>query len=385
MTTAVSRVEHDGRNPAAIPVSIITGFLGSGKTTLLNRLLQDPALANSLVIINEFGEIGIDHLLVSTPIENMRLLGNGCLCCVVRGDLVDTLADAARQRRDGSIPPFDRVLVETTGLADPVPIIQTVVTDQEVAPSYRLDTVIGVVDAVNAQTQFDHQPESVKQVAVSDLLLLSKTDIASADQIAEVESRVRAINRSVEMIRVLHGGVDPRLLFGRGTVDGHAAAGQVARWLGDPKDGTDDACAFDDHAHCDHGHHDHASTRHDDRVYTFSVTQDQPTNPGALTIWLSMLASFRSANLLRVKGLVNVEGRPVVIHAVQSVLHEPVELAHWPSEDRRSRIVFIVRDMQREELERTMDVLLAPETSSSKNELDPQAYAQFLQMARTFM
>lgn len=385
MATAESQVEPDYRNPAAIPVSIITGFLGSGKTTLLNRLLQNPGLANSLVIINEFGEIGIDHLLVSTPIENMRLLGNGCLCCVVCGDLVDTLADAARQRRDGSIPPFDRVLVETTGLADPVPIIQTVVTDREVAPSYRLDTVIGVVDAVNAQTQFDHQPESVKQVAVSDLLLLSKTDIASADQIAEVESRVRAINRSVEMIRVLHGETDPRLLFGRGTVDGHATAGQVERWLGDPKDGTENACAFDDHAHCDHGPLDHATARHDDRVYTFSVTQDQPTNPGALTIWLSMLASFRGANLLRVKGLVNVEGRPVVIHAVQSVLHEPVELAHWPSEDRRSRIVFIVRDMQREELERTLDVLLAPETSSSRNELDPQAYAQFLQMARTFM
>ena len=159
MTTAAPRVKPDGRNPVAIPVSIITGFLGSGKTTLLNRLMQDPALANSLVIINEFGEIGIDHLLVSTPIENMRLLGNGCLCCVVRGDLVDTLADAARQRRDGSIPPFDRVLVETTGLADPVPIMQTVVTDQEVAPSFRLDTVIGVVDAVNAGTQFDHQAE----------------------------------------------------------------------------------------------------------------------------------------------------------------------------------------------------------------------------------
>lgn len=385
MATAESRVEHNCRNPAAIPVSIITGFLGSGKTTLLNRLLQDPALANSLVIINEFGEVGIDHLLVSTPIENMRLLGNGCLCCVVRGDLVETLADAARQRRDGSIPPFDRVLVETTGLADPVPIIQTVVTDHEVASSYRLDTVIGVVDAVNAQTQFDHQPESVKQVAVSDLLLLSKTDIAGADRIAAVENRVREINRSVEIIRVLHGEIDPQLLFGRGTVDGHATAGQVERWLGDPKDGAENACAFDDHAHCDHGHHDHANARHDDRVYTFSVTQDQPTNPGALTIWLSMLASFRSANLLRVKGLVNVEGRPVVVHAVQSVLHEPVELAHWPSEDRRSRIVFIVRDMQREELERTLDVLLAPETVSSRNELDPQAYAQFLQMARTFM
>jgi len=365
-----------------VPVSIITGFLGSGKTTLLNRLLRSPGLANSLVIINEFGEVGIDHLLVSAPTENMRLLSNGCLCCEVRGDLVETLADAARQRRDGTVPAFDRVIVETTGLADPVPLVQTVVTDRDVAPSYRLDSIITLVDAVNAQTQLDRQPESVKQVAVSDLLLLSKTDIAGEALSAAVQDRVRAINPSVDVIRVTRGEVAPPLLFGRGTVGDGATAGQLERWLGRAGAG---ACAHESHEHCDHGAQEHAPARHDDRVETFSITLDQPATRSALTVWLTMLASFRGANLLRVKGIVNVEDRPVVINAVQSVLHEPVELAQWPSADRRSRIVFIVRDMARAELERTVDALLAPDAPASGAELDPQAYAQFLQMARTFM
>lgn len=365
-----------------VPVSIITGFLGSGKTTLLNRLLQSPGLDNSLVIINEFGEIGIDHLLVSVPSENMRLLSNGCLCCEVRGDLVETLADAAQQRRNGTIPAFDRVIVETTGLADPVPLVQTVVTDRDVAPSYRLDSIITLVDTVNAQVQLDRQPESIKQVAVSDLLLLSKTDIAGEAMIAAVQDRVRAINPSVDVIRVMHGEIDPLLLFGRGTVGYGATSVQLERWLGRS---SVSACEHDIHGRCDNGSHDHASSRHDDSVETFSIVLDQPATRSALTVWLTMLASFRGANLLRVKGIVNVENQPVVINAVQSVLHEPIELKQWPSEDRRSRIVFIVRDMAREELERTVDALLVPETLVSGAELDPQAYAQFLQMAKTFM
>ncbi len=368
-----------------LPASIITGFLGSGKTTLLNRLLQHPGLANSLVIINEFGAVGIDHLLVATPIENMRLLNNGCLCCVVRGDLVETLADAARQRRAGTIPSFDRVLIETTGLADPVPIVQTVVTDQDVAQSYRLDTIVGLVDVVNAPSQFDSHSESVKQVAVSDLLLISKTDIASAEQVSETRRRVRAINRTVDVIDVLHGDIDPQLLFGRGTVDGGATAIQIERWLGKLNSVSTDACTLETHKHCDHEYLEYGKGHHDDGVYTFTFTQEEPTTSSSLAIWLSMLASFRGANLLRVKGLVNVEGRPVVIHAVQSILHEPVEIKDWPSDDKRSRIVFIVKDLQREDLERTLSALSAQETTSSKPELDPQSYARFLEMAKTFM
>ena len=368
-----------------VPVSIITGYLGSGKTTLLNRLLQSPGLANALVIINEFGEVGIDHLLVSAPTENMRLLSNGCLCCEVRGDLVETLADAARQRREGKIQPFDRVIVETTGLADPVPLVQTVVTDRDVAPSYRLDSIITVIDAVNALSQFDRQPESVKQVAVADLLLLSKTDLVSEVEIVAVQKRVRMINPSVETVRVIRGEIEPQRLFGCGTVDASATAAQLKRWMGVSGDLCGDSGHIHD-AYCGHLH-DSPARNHHDHVQTFSITLDHPVTRDGLVVWLTMLASFRSADLLRVKGIVNVEGSPMVINAVQFVLHEPVELAAWPSPDRKSHIVFIVQDLKREDLERTLDALLVPETAQPGNplELDPQAYAQFMQMAKTFI
>ena len=373
-------------NNQPVPVSIITGFLGSGKTTLLNRMLQGEGLANSLVIINEFGEVGIDHLLVSIPNENMRLLSNGCLCCEVRGDLVETLADAARQRAAGSIPAFDRVIVETTGLADPVPLVQTVVSDRDVSPSYRLDSVITMVDAVNAMSQIDQQPESVKQIAVSDLLLISKSDIAVAGQVESVKERVRGINGSVEVLEVKHGDVDPRLLFGRGAVSEETSGSRLERWLGHAA-----TCTLDHHEHCGHENpHDRenerAAARHDDRVQTFSIVLDTPATMRSFTVWLTMLASFRGVNLLRVKGIVNVEGRPLVINAVQSILHEPIELKHWPSEDYRTRIVFIVRELDRGDLEKTVESLLQPdEMNAGADALDPKAYAQFMQMAKPFM
>jgi G3E family GTPase len=370
--------------PPPLPVSIITGFLGSGKTTLLNRLLQDPGLAKSLVIINEFGEIGIDHLLVTTPAENMRLLGNGCLCCVVRGDLVETLADAARRRREGGVPPFDRVLVETTGLADPVPIIQTVVTDPEVAPDYRLDTVIGVVDALHGRGQFDRHAESIKQAAVADLLLLSKTDLAAEREVAALEARLRDINRTAEVIKVVRGAIAPWLLFGRGTLGPRAGEDDVERWLG--RSGAGECGHEHDHLHeeCAHDHRGGRTPRHDDAVQTFTVFHDRPATEQGLAMWLNMLAGFRGANLLRVKGLINVGGRPVVVQAVQTVIHEPVELAAWPSEDRRSRMVFIVRGMGREALERPLGVL-SMDAAPGGTALDPAAYARFVEMMKAFM
>jgi len=323
---------------------------------------------------------------VSIPNENMRLLSNGCLCCEVRGDLVETLADAARKRADGSIPAFDRVIVETTGLADPVPLVQTVVSDRDVSPSYRLDSVITMVDAVNALSQIDQQPESVKQIAVSDLLLISKSDIAVAGQVESVKKRVRGINGSVEVLEVNHGDVDPRLLFGRGAVSEETSASRLERWLGHAA-----TCALDHHEHCGHEHSNdqknlHVAARHDDRVQTFSIVLDTPATTRSFTVWLTMLASFRGVNLLRVKGIVNVEGRPLVINAVQSILHEPIELTHWPSEDLRTRIVFIVRELDRNDLERTVETLLLPdELNVGTDALDPKAYAQFMQMAKPFM
>ena len=265
-----------------LPVSIITGFLGSGKTTLLNRLLQDPAMAGAAVIINEFGEIGLDHLLIATPNENTVLLASGCICCTVRGDLVNTLRDLDAQRRKGDLPPFDRVLIETTGLADPVPIVQTVVTDEKLAPTYMLDSVITLVDGVNGLQQLETQPESVKQAALADRLLITKTDLPEATAVASLTDRLAVLN------------------------------------------------------------------------------------PGA--------------ELLRVKGLLNVDGEPVAVHAVQTLIHEPVTLAQWPDAERRSRLVFITRGMDRAALESTLDVLRwrSMATAGGVPKPDPQAYARFL-------
>jgi G3E family GTPase len=347
-----------------LPVSIITGFLGSGKTTLLNRLLQHPGLKNSLVIINEFGEVGIDHLLVSTPTENTRLLNNGCLCCAVRGELVETLAEAARQRRDGLIPRFDRVLIETTGLADPVPIVQTLVNDDELTEVYRLDSVIGVIDAVHALSQLDAQREAVKQIAVSDLLLVSKVDLADERTVRDVEARAREINAGAELMRAVHGEVDPQRLFGRSPGVARSEE-EIARWLGQqPVEAT--------------------YTPHTQAVTTFTLFRDEPATRSGLATWLSMLAGFKGPQLLRIKGLVNVGGDPIVIHAVQTVIHEPVQLPAWPGEDRRSRIVFIVRGLSRESLERTLSAFSMPELGSAPR-IDPAAYARFVEAAKRFM
>jgi G3E family GTPase len=361
------------------PVAIITGFLGSGKTTLLNQLLQRPEMAGAAVIINEFGEIGLDHLLIATPSENTVLLSSGCLCCTVRGDLVETLADLYRKRRDGVIPRFDRAVVETTGLADPVPIIQTVVTDPELGALFRLDSVVTLVDGVNGGLQLDQHPESVKQAAVADRMLITKTDLAPPAAIVELRKRLDRINPGAQVLTAVHGSIEPHQLFGLALRDPHAPHGAVKRWL----------CEAEfTRAEAHHGHHhDRAPdvNRHDDHIRAFCVYHEPPVSTVGLEMWLNMLAALRGANLLRVKGLLNVEGRPVAIHAVQSLIHEPVPLEGWPDEERRSRLVFITRDMTRDEIERTLPTLsLHVDAGPSARALDPEAYARFLAAAKGF-
>jgi G3E family GTPase len=351
------------------PVSIITGFLGSGKTTLLNRVLQDPAMAGAAVIINEFGEIGLDHLLIATPNENTVLLASGCICCTVRGDLVDTMRNLERQRRDGQLPPFDRLLIETSGLADPVPIMQTVVADEQIAPRFEMDGVLTLVDAVNGMMQLDQQSEAVKQAAVADRLVLTKTDIMPASD--ALRDRLTRINPGAQQLVACNGEIDAGDLFGAG-LHARADAGELARWL--PAAAVAQAEARSDRVY----------KRHDDGVCSYCFTLDEPVSRTGMTAWLTALASLRGANLLRVKALLNVDGAPVAVHAVQTLIHEPVELACWPDADRRSRLVFITRDMSRAEIESTLDILRLRPTNDSPTPqpLDPAAYARFVAAMR---
>lgn len=354
-----------------LPVSIITGFLGSGKTTLLNRLLQHETLSNSLVIINEFGEVGIDHLIVSAPAENMRLLASGCLCCEVKGDLVDTLTDVSVKRARGEIPAYDRVLIETTGLADPVPIVQTIVTDNDLCRLYRLDTVVGVVDALHAMSQLARQGEVTKQIAVSDIVLLSKTDLVDEVALGEVEAAVRKINGGAQRLRASHGDVHPDALFGRTAPDGAARVADIERWLSAERTSAGAGRSYTPHA---------------EDIRTYTLYHDGPVTAAGLATWLSMLASFRGPQLLRVKGLINVGGAPHVVHAVQTVIHEPVELDQWPSDDKRTRIVFIVRGVERAALERTFTAFGMPEAlGGDPLKIDPAAYARFVEAAKQFL
>ena len=324
-------------------------------------------MAGAVVIINEFGEVGLDHLLVATPSENTILLSSGCICCTVRGDLVDTLRGLFARRRKGEIPAFDRIVIETTGLADPVPILQTVVIDEVLAPQLGLDSVITLVDAVNGTSQLDQYAEAAKQVAVADRLLITKTDLAAPALVDALRERLARINPAVQMHAVAHGEIAPESLFGSAGQDADTSRSDIARWLGSTAASP-----------ADHGHGGRAATNHDHRIQSFSIHLDEPVSAAGLTAWLTALASLRGASLLRVKGLLNVDGAPVAIHAVQTLIHEPQALESWPDDERRSRLVFITRDMAREAIEATLDVLRWQGTPRQPQQmLDPQAYAKF--------
>lgn len=331
------------------PVTVLTGFLGAGKTTVLNHLLRQPELARTAVLINEFGEIGLDHLLVEKLDDSTVLLNAGCLCCTVRGDLARVLREMLpRARRDD----ISRIVIETTGLADPVPILATLMTDPVAASAYRLDGIVTVVDAVNGMTHLDLQDEAARQVAVADRIIISKADLAGPNPLHE---RLRALNPGAPIIEVTHGKVDPAFVLYAGLFDPAAKIPDVAGWL--------NAAAFE--AATDHHHH-HDLNRHDARISAFCITLDQPLDWQALAMWLEMLIASRGEHLLRVKGILNLKGRdrPVVIHAVRHLMHPPVQLAAWPQDDpRTSRIVFITRDLPRAVIEDGLRAFQAARTA----------------------
>jgi G3E family GTPase len=338
-----------------IPVSVLTGFLGSGKTTLLNRLVQSPKMNRALVVINEFGAVGLDHDLIARSTEDLvvEMMG-GCLCCTIRGDLLATLRDAPwRFAREGQCW-FDRVVIETTGLADPAPILHTLMTDTELSTLYRLDGVIATVDAATGMTTLDVQEEAVRQAAVADRIVLTKTDLAADEDARILKTRLRALNPAAPIIPTTNGIVDPAALFDAGLYNPATKSDDVQAWLR--------AEAYEEahlhHAH-DHGHHHHDVNRHDDRIRATCLTFDEPLNPEAFERWIDVLTMFKGPDILRVKGIVNLEGevRPVVVHGVQHIFHPPVVLDAWPSDDRRTRLVFITRDISADDLRGTLALM----------------------------
>ena len=331
-----------------IPVSVLTGFLGSGKTTVLNRVLKHPGMGNTAVIVNEFGEIGIDHLLVETALDGAMLLESGCVCCSVRGDLVDTLEMLRVRRERGEIPRFERVVLETTGLADPAPVLQTLMTEPTVARRYRLNGIVATVDAVNGLDQLDREEIALKQAALAGSLLLTKTDLAALGRIRMLEARLRALNPTAPIAHVVNGEAAPGLLFDDGNYDPAAIGDDGADWLPEALEAPDHAHA---HAHAHEGH------VHGDDIRSFCLIRDRPTPWPALRTWLESLTSLRGSDLLRVKGIVNAgdSGGPLILHGVQHVFHPPRRLADWPDDDRRTRIVCITRGIGRESLSNALE------------------------------
>lgn len=344
----MSLFESD-KSAQRLPVSLITGFLGSGKTTLLNRLLRHDGMKDSAVIINEYGEVSLDHLLVERVDGEVAVLASGCICCTIRSDLEETLRSLLVKRDRGEIPPFRRILIETTGLADPAPIVQLLLNNPLVSHFLRLDTVVTTVDAVNAPHQLDRQYEAVKQVALADRLLITKSDLV--EDIDALELRLRRLNPGARIESVSHGEIDPAQLFGAGLIDPELKRIDVERWLNERAFAEPHADAghshHDHHAHHDHGHHDH-----DASIASFMLAFDEPLDWMAVTRWLAHLRNARGEDLLRVKGILDLRGEPtpIVIHGVHHVFHPPVALSGWPDSDRRSRIVFITRGISRAEV-----------------------------------
>jgi len=317
-----------------IPVTIITGFLGSGKTTVLNHLLLDRELTDTAVVVNEFGEIGLDHLLVESARDQMVLMDNGCLCCSVRGDLVNTLADLLRRVAEGGVPPFRRVIIETTGLADPAPIVQTLVSNAETAQRFRLKGIVATVDGINGVATLDNYDEARCQVAMADLIAITKADMSEAD-IGAVTRATRALNLTAPIEIVSDGRISPNVIVSVEATKMRAAPDlQVSGSNGHGQG----------HEH-DHGHAHHHG--HNWNIESASIVIDGPIAWSTLKDWLEWLTALRGPDVLRVKGLIRVAGYegPVVIHGVQHVFHTPHELIDWPDEDERSRIVLIARDI----------------------------------------
>jgi G3E family GTPase len=302
-----------------IPITLITGFLGSGKTTLISSLLRHPAMGETAVIVNEIGEVGIDHHLLRKVDERTVLMKSGCLCCSLRGDLADELRDLLGRRERGEVPRFTRIVIETTGLADPAPIVYTLLSEPVVKHHFELESVVATVDGQHGLSR----PESLRQAAAADTLVVTKTDLAPHSHHA---TRAARLNPTARLLEVRFGDVEPDLLFAPTAC------------------GPRELAAAGDTGPFGHG-----------EVRAVSVVLDEPLDWTAFGIWLTMLLQARGSDIFRVKGLLDVGGEgPLLVNGVQHVVHPPMHLSAWPDEDRRSRLVFIGLGIERRALEQSL-------------------------------
>jgi G3E family GTPase len=365
----------------AIPVTLLTGFLGSGKTTLLNALLRHPGMDRAAVVMNEFGDIPLDHDLIASATETMVLMQSGCLCCTVRGDLSRTLDELRLRRLAGEVR-FDRVVIETTGMADPGPVVQTLVLDPELSDHFVLDGVLSTVDCATGAATLDAQFEAVQQAAMADRIVLTKTDIATPEARAALEARLAALNPGAPRLVAVQGQIEPAHLFGISPREGTDRSGALG-WVGTapaaPRPlpalaGLSGLSGLTQSRGLFGGAQGLLAPRpvgparaHDARITSQSVELTRPLDPLVFDLWLETLMTGAGANLLRLKAVVHVEGmeHPFALHGVQHIVHPPVPLPDWPRGDRTSRIVVIGRDLAPGFLSQTLALLHSPPTVSS--------------------
>lgn len=356
-----------------LPVTLLTGFLGVGKTTLLNTILSTKAGPKIAVVVNEFGEAGLDHDLIEAVDEDVVLMQSGCLCCSIRGDLSRTLQSLMFRRKTWRVK-FDRIVIETTGLADPGPILQTFLADHYLASKFRIDGVVTVVDAAMGPDTLDRQFEAVSQVAMADLLVLSKTDLVPDAASQAFEARLKTLNTTAKILRTQNGEVPTEALWGLSGMHRQGKTEPVMDWLMPntppaPDDPLSNLSGFVSapppaaHSHL-----------HDARIGSASIVLERPISADAFDLWLDTLIKLRGPDILRVKGIVHVEGvdTPFVFHGVQHLFDPPVPLHDWPAGNQQSRIVVIARDMTRPELARSLDMLRAWQTNETAASLEKE-------------
>ena len=352
-----------------LPVSVLTGFLGSGKTTMLSQLLRKPDMANTAVIVNEFGEVGLDHLILEKGEEDVVFLDAGCLCCAVSNTLSDTLADLFFRRVRGDIPPFERVIIETSGLADPAPILHALVMDQFVSSHFFLDGIIATVDGVHGFNQLDNHEEAVKQAAFAERIVITKSDLVALNDIAALRERLNGMNAGARILEAAKGHVEPACILNVGLFDLSKKSADVQRWLRQEAVGghghdTRDAAHGNSEELSEHaGSRNHKSRRHNEKIQTFCVDFDFLVTWASYADWVASMERIPSENLLRVKGLIDIAGsdRPYVIQGVRHIFSPPIRLKSWPQDIHESRLIFITYDLDRSLVEATLGALRAPE------------------------